>query len=205
MIAIIDYGMGNLLSVQKAFEYLGEDAVIADKPAQVDTAERLVLPGVGAFPDAMVSLERLGWIELLNRDVLKKGKPFLGICLGMQLLAETGEENRSYRGLGWINGRVTRFVQTEKRLKIPHVGWNDIKVVRDNSLLKDIRTGHTFYFVHSYHMVCDDPDDVTAVCDYGGEFTAAIQKNNIFATQFHPEKSQDNGIKILENFVSLNV
>lgn len=201
MIAIIDYGMGNLLSVQKAVEYLGEDAKLVSDPSEISAAERLVLPGVGAFPDAMVSLKRFGWIKVLEQEVLEKKKPFLGICLGMQLLAETGEENGHCQGLGWLRGEVRRFDFANKKLKVPHVGWNEIKLCTNTSVFKGLPFDSTFYFVHSYHMVCKDKEDIAATCNYGIEFTAAVHKENIFATQFHPEKSQDNGLKVLENFL----
>ena len=193
--------MGNLLSVQKALEYLGEDVRIISAPKNLQNAERLVLPGVGAFPDAMANLERHGWQDALHVEVFEKKKPFLGICLGMQLLAEFGEENGGSRGLGWIKGAVKLFTLADRSLKIPHVGWNEIIAVPNSPLFNGIRPGATFYFVHSYHFVCTEQHDVAALCQYGSEFTAAIRKENIFATQFHPEKSQDNGLKVLENFV----
>ena len=193
--------MGNLLSVQKALEYLGEDVRIISAPKNLQNAERLVLPGVGAFPDAMANLERHGWQDALHVEVFEKKKPFLGICLGMQLLAEFGEENGGSRGLGWIKGTVKLFTLADRSLKIPHVGWNEIIAVPNSPLFNGIRPGATFYFVHSYHFVCTEQHDVAVRCQYGSEFTAAIRKENIFATQFHPEKSQDNGLKVLENFV----
>ncbi len=204
MIAIIDYGMGNLLSVQKAFEYLGEEARLIANPALLEEATHVVLPGVGAFPGAVAALKEKGWIAPLEREVLGGGKPFLGICLGMQLLAEYGEENSRCQGLGWIRGHVKPFVFDSPELKVPHVGWNEISPRDDVQLLKGLGKEATFYFVHSYHMVCKDENDIAATCEYGYTFPAAIQKGNIFATQFHPEKSQDNGIKILENFVDWN-
>ena len=193
--------MGNLLSVQKALEYLGEDAAVISNPKKLREAERIMLPGVGAFPNAMANLESRGWIEVLHYEVQEKKKPFLGICLGMQLLAEYGDENGRCAGLGWLNAEVKRFSFNTRDLKIPHVGWNEIRPVKISPLLHGVKYGTTFYFVHSYHMVCDDISDIAALCDYGGEFAAVVQKDNIFATQFHPEKSQDNGLKILENFV----
>jgi imidazole glycerol-phosphate synthase subunit HisH len=200
MIAIIDYGMGNLLSVKSSFEYLGEEAVVINDPAELNTAERIVLPGVGAFPDAMDNLKKGGWINPLTLQVLERKKPFLGICLGMQLLADLGNEVRKTKGLGWIPGEVVNFSLQDSNLKIPHVGWNNVQLKKNNNMLNGIKSGSDFYFVHSYHLKCSNEDHIAAVADYGGEFTAAIQKENIFATQFHPEKSQDFGLKIIENF-----
>jgi glutamine amidotransferase len=204
MIAIIDYGMGNLMSVLKAFEYLGEDVEVTANPNSIQRADKIVLPGVGAFPDAMASLVQNGWVDALQKEVREKAKPFLGICLGMQLLAEQGEENHPCKGLGWIKGTVKRFALSAKEFKIPHVGWDEIRQTGNSSLFRGIKTGSTFYFVHSFHMICEDEQVVAAFCDYGYAFPAAIEQNNIFATQFHPEKSQDNGLKILENFIAWN-
>jgi glutamine amidotransferase len=202
MISIIDYGMGNLLSVRKAFEYLGEDVRVIDDPKGLSDASHVVLPGVGAFPDAMAALNRRGWADTLQREVVEGGKPFLGICLGMQLLAEFGEENFHCPGLGWIRGSVKRFMLDQRQFKVPHVGWNEIKPIAGVPLFKGVGLGSTFYFVHSYHLICADEADIAAYCDYGYPFAAAIRRGNIFATQFHPEKSQDNGIKVLENFLA---
>lgn len=194
--------MGNLLSVLKALEYLGEDAEVVAQPDKLADASRIILPGVGAFPDAMASLAEKGWIAALEREVLGSKKPFLGICLGMQLLAETGEENGRCQGLGWIKGEVKRFAFADHTLKVPHVGWNEVAFTGNSPLSSGVGSGATFYFVHSYHLVCREHDDVAAWCDYGGPFVAAVRKGNIAATQFHPEKSQDNGLRVLENFVS---
>jgi len=202
MIAIIDYGMGNLLSVLKAFEHLGEEARVIATPAGLADATHVVLPGVGAFPDAMAALAKNGWVEGLQREILEGGKPFLGICLGMQLLAEFGEENVHCPGLAWIRGGVKRFALDPQQYKVPHVGWNEITSVGNSLLFRGLGPGATFYFVHSYHMICEEGADIAAYCDYGYPFPAAIRKENIFATQFHPEKSQDNGLKVLENFLA---
>lgn len=203
MIVIIDYGMGNLLSVRKAFEYLGEEVTVISDPQKMEEASRVVLPGVGAFPDAIMALGAKGWLEALQRQVVEAGKPFLGICLGMQLLADEGEENYPCKGLGWVRGKVKRFLFTDKEFKVPQVGWNEVRPTGNSPLFQGIREGDTFYFVHSYHMVCADEKDIAAKCHYGEDFVAAVQKDNVFATQFHPEKSQDNGLKILKNFIEL--
>lgn len=201
MIAIIDYEMGNKYSVQNALSYLGEDAVVTRAPAELSKAERFILPGVGAFGAAMDNLHRFGLVEIIREEVLHKGKPFLGICLGMQLLADEGEEKGLNQGLGLIPGRVVMLQPDDPELKLPHVGWNDIDVADNHPLFKGLKKDKAFYFVHSYHYVLQNAADLAARCNYGGWFTAAIQRNNIFATQFHPEKSQKNGLVVLDSFV----
>ncbi len=196
MIAVIDYGMGNLRSVQKAFEKVGCDAVITNDLKTIDNASKLVLPGVGAFKDCMANLERLTLADPIVRAI-EKGKPFLGICLGLQLLFEESEEFGSGKGLGIIKGKVARFPKNE--LKVPHMGWNRISKVRDTPLLDGVEEGSHFYFVHSYFVKPEE--DVTATTtEYGMGFTSSILKDNIFACQFHPEKSQEEGLKILKAF-----
>lgn len=202
MIAIIDYGMGNVRSVFNALDYIGEEAVITAAPEVIDNASRLILPGVGAFGDAMKNLAARGLIEVLHRQVFEKGKPFLGICLGQQLLAKSSTEHGYHTGLGWFDAHVVKFNVSSSGLKVPHMGWNEIAPQVDHPLFSDLLENQlTFYFVHSFHMVCNNPANVAAICEYGYPFAAAIFRDNIFATQFHPEKSQDNGIQILENFV----
>ena len=191
---IIDYGMGNLLSVQRAFEKCGSDAVIIDNPLDLREAEHIVLPGVGAFPDAMNNLRDGGWIEELNRAVLEKETPILGICLGMQLLAERGYEVCECGGLGYIPGEIVRFEQTQARERIPHVGWNDIEGIED---------GTNYYFVHSYHFKVRDEENIAAVTPYCGEFVSAVAKDHIVGTQFHPEKSQKAGFRLIKNFLAM--
>lgn len=196
MIAVIDYGMGNLRSVQKGFERVGLDAIVTDDPKVIDDAHRIVLPGVGAFRDCMTNLENRGLIEPVLKGI-EKGKPFLGICLGLQLLFEESEEFVLQRGLGVIKGKVVRF--DSELLKVPHIGWNSIKKVGDCPVLKDVDDGSYFYFVHSYYVV--PANNVTATTtEYGVEFTSSIARDNIFACQFHPEKSQEDGLKILKAF-----
>ena len=197
MIAIIDYGMGNLRSVQKAFEYLGFEAVITDDAEMVKAADRVVLPGVGAFEDAMARLRETG-LDQAFMEAAQGGKPVLGICLGMQMMFERSEENGVHEGLGVFPGAVTRF--EERGLKIPHMGWNTL-ATRDCPLF-DAGDGPCVYFVHSY-CVAEVSDDFTAAtCDYGQTFTAAVCRGNIMATQFHPEKSGDAGLRMLGRFAT---
>lgn len=197
MIAIIDYGMGNLRSVQKAVEKVGFDSVLADKPEKLEGADKIVLPGVGAFRDAMKGLGERGLIEPVLRHV-REGRPYFGICLGLQILFSESEEDGPCKGLDVIPGKVVRF--KEDHLKIPHIGWNQVSFKRDVPIARDIPQGTYMYFVHSYYVCPDDPNIVAAVTEYGGEFTSIICKDNIFATQFHPEKSQANGLALLKNF-----
>jgi len=200
-VVVVDYGMGNVRSVVNALSAAGADVLLSSRIEGLRAADRIVLPGVGAFGDCMRGVAAAGLVEALDAEVRGKGKPFLGICVGMQLLAGEGHENGVYAGLGWLPGAVTRFTVEAKGLKVPHAGWNDVLTTRDSVLLKGFRPGPTFYFVHSYHFVCDDAADVTAVCDYGGPFTAAVERGNVFGTQFHPEKSQENGQRLLRNFL----
>lgn len=201
--AIIDYGMGNLLSVQRAFEKCGSDAVIIENPLELRSAERIVLPGVGAFPDAMGNLRSGGWIEELNRAVLKKEKPLLGICLGMQLLADKGYEGRETEGLGYISGKVILLNRTEATERIPHVGWNDIEKYGESPLFEGIEDGANYYFVHSYHFEVKDDENIASLTPYCGKFVSAVKKHNIVGTQFHPEKSQKAGFKLIKNFLRM--
>lgn len=201
--AIIDYGMGNLLSVQRAFEKCGSDAVIIDNPLELRDVERIVLPGVGAFPDAMDNLRKNGWIEELNRAVLEKETPILGICLGMQLLADKGYEVRECDGLGYIPGEIIRFTQTQEKERIPHVGWNEILKREDSPLFDGIADGTNYYFVHSYHFRVANEENIATVTPYCGEFVSSVIKDNIVGTQFHPEKSQKAGFKLIKNFLSM--
>lgn len=198
MIAVVDYGMGNLRSVQKALENIGLDAVITSNPSDLDRAKAIVVPGVGAFGDAIHNLERLGLKDKIIENI-EKGKPYLGICLGLQILFEYGYEFGEHQGLGVVQGAVVRF---DERLdiKIPHMGWNQIHKNKDSKMFKDIKEDEFFYFVHSYYAKPDNPEIVATTTDYGINFCSAIEYENIWAVQFHPEKSQQAGLKLLSNF-----
>lgn len=203
MITIIDYGMGNLRSVQKGFERVGLSAQVTSDPAVVARAERLVLPGVGAFRDCIHNLREGGFIDPIQEHVAS-GRPFLGICLGLQLLFTESEEFGIHQGLGIIPGKVVRFPAGMKvaneELKVPHMGWNRIAIRRPSPLYSGIAEGSFVYFVHSYYVVPDDAAVVATETDYGLSYCSSIWRDNVVATQFHPEKSQALGLKMLENF-----
>jgi glutamine amidotransferase len=201
MIVIVDYGMGNLRSVQKGFERVGAEAHISGDPELLSRADKIVLPGVGAFQDAMRELEQRRLVEPLVAAV-KQGTPFLGICLGLQLLFDVSFEGEECRGLGVIPGQVVRF-NLPQGFKIPHMGWNQAIIRRPAPVLEGIQTGDYFYFVHSYFVVPEDPSWVAMEADYGGPFCAMIWRDNLYATQFHPEKSQETGQRLLRNFAQL--
>ena len=210
MIGIIDYQMGNLRSVQKAFEFVGTSAVILTDAAQVAGVDRLVLPGVGAFGDGMERLRKGGWIDALG-SFIQTGRPFLGICIGMQVLFDSSQEDapspdEPVAGLKILSGPVTRF-QCDRpeagRLKVPHMGWNTITWTRPDPLLAGLDQESAVYFVHSYRAESADEQVRSATCDYGGPFCASLWKDNIWATQFHPEKSQKVGLKMLANFTAI--
>lgn len=200
MIAIIDYGLGNLASVQNMFRKIGvRDAIITSDAGQIAMADKILLPGVGAFDAGMSKLEASGLIPLLNKKALQEKVPVLGICLGMQMLSRKSEEGVK-PGLGWIDADTRKFNPDPKlKLKVPHMGWDYIKVSRTNPLL-DSDKKQRFYFVHSYFVKCDDASQVLATCDFDGPFVCAVNKGNIFGTQFHPEKSLRFGMQVLENF-----
>jgi len=200
-IAIIDYGMGNLRSVEKAFAYVGYDAFIAHTPEEVLKGTHVVLPGVGGFRECMANLKACGMDEAVYESI-RRGRPFLGICLGLQLLFSESEEFGLHKGLDIIKGRVVRL-RPEKGLKIPHMGWNQLEIVREVPHLAGIENNSYVYFVHSYHVVPEERDIIATFTDYGGEFVSSIYKDNIFACQFHPEKSHTVGLKILKNFGTL--
>jgi glutamine amidotransferase len=197
-IVIIDYGMGNLRNIQKGFEWVGFEATLTRSKREIDRASAIVLPGVGAFKDCMKNLERYGLIDPLIRSI-KKGKPYMGICLGLQILFTESEEFGSCPGLDLIKGKVVRFVPDHEH-KVPHMGWNTIEIVRRPSAFSGIESGDFFYFVHSYYVVTEEKEWISSVTDYGKPFVSSIWKENLFATQFHPEKSQQKGLRILENF-----
>ncbi len=201
MIAVVDYGMGNLRSVQKGLESVGATAVITRDPDEIAKADHLVLPGVGAFPECMKNLTGLGLVEPIL-DHIGTGRPFLGICLGLQLLFNESEEFGKHEGLKVIPGTVKGF-DRGMDLKIPHMGWNEVMFRTDSTMFKGIDDGSYFYFVHSFYVAPDNREHVAAESDYGITFTCAAVHDNVFATQFHPEKSQDLGLRMLKNFSRL--
>ena len=201
MIKIVDYGMGNLRSVQKAFEKLGHAAEICDQPSKLGDVDKLVLPGVGAFRDAIHEVRRREFVTPIL-DHLASGKPVLGICLGLQMLFDVSYEDGEWPGLGIVPGKVVRF-QDQPDLKIPHMGWNQLQITGEPALLANIPRDAHFYFVHSYHVVPTDRSVVIAESEHGERFVAAIGRGNLWATQFHPEKSQKHGLQLLANFAAL--
>jgi glutamine amidotransferase len=202
-IALIDYGSGNLQSAYKALELVSnckKKIFITSNSKDLLKADKIILPGVGAFADCMKGLKSIsGMIDVLNEVVLEKKKPFLGICIGMQLLATEGKEKGNHKGLGWIKGKVIK-IKKNKKIKIPHMGWNTVKVISKHPILK--RKKFESYFVHSYNFICKDKKNIIATCDYQQKITAIVGKENIIGTQFHPEKSQKIGLEILKNFIS---
>lgn len=202
-IAVIDYGMANLRSVQNAFAQIGHRAEIVVDPQEAGRFDRLVLPGVGAFKDAIATLRRTGWDQAVKGHI-NAGRPLLGICLGLQLLFDVGFEDGEHQGLGILPGRCVRFdVDAAFGLKVPHMGWNQLKVIRPCPLFRDLPQGAGVYFVHGYHVVPDDPAVIATTTDYGRDFVSSIWRDNLMATQFHPEKSQSVGLGILANFATL--
>ena len=207
--AIIDYGSGNLRSAAKAFERAAADAtptapvLVTDDPETVRQAERIVLPGVGAFADCKAGLgSREGMIEALEDAVLRRGVPFLGICVGMQLMARVGHEHGEHEGLGWIDGEVAPLAPCDEALKVPHMGWNDLALEGEaHPVLQGLPDDAHAYFVHSYGLTCCRPDEVFASVDYGGPVTAVAGRDNMVGTQFHPEKSQEVGLTVIDNFL----
>lgn len=197
MIAIVDYGMGNLRSVEKGFLKAGVDAEVVSDAKAIDDSDGVVLPGVGAFRDCISNLNNAGLTEAIIRNI-EKGKPFLGICLGLQMLFSESEEFGMCKGLDVLKGKVVRFPESE--LKVPHMGWNNVKVMRRPPVFDGIPDNSYFYFVHSFYVAPEDKGVVATTTDYGLEFTSMVWKDNIFATQFHPEKSQELGLKILKGF-----
>ena len=199
IINIIDYGMGNLQSVNNALEILNCDSRISNKASDIDNADAIILPGVGSFGQAMDNLESLNLITSLRQAVLDSKKPFLGICLGMQLLADRSEEQGGHKGLSLIPGEV-REIPIREKLRLPHIGWNDLQINKSRPLFEGIDDKSAFYFVHSYRFECDDKY-VTSKTRYGSDITSSIQSNNIFGVQFHPERSQRKGLHLLDNFI----
>lgn len=198
MIAIIDYGMGNLRSVQKALEAVGSSAQVTCDPDRVRAADKVILPGVGAFADAIAELNRTGLGDAF-KDAVAAGKPCLGVCLGLQLLFDASEEDGLHQGLGLLRGRIVRF-PNRPGLKVPHMGWNTLRIVRPAPVFADLPAEPSVYFVHSYRAIPEDPADVAAEADYPGPFAAAVWRDNLMAAQFHPEKSQKVGLAMYANF-----
>lgn len=199
---IIDYGLGNLRSVTGALRKLDFEPRISNKLEDIEKAEKLILPGVGAFGDGMKNLEHLGLVEPLNQLVLNERKPILGICLGSQLMARESCEFGHHVGLGWIDARVTALKTKNNKLRVPHLGWNDLIQLKDSILFEGIPHDALFYYVHSFYIQCKNRDIVIGECEYGIRFTAAFNQNNIYGTQFHPEKSQLSGLTLLKNFLT---
>ncbi|MBK7380895.1 MAG: imidazole glycerol phosphate synthase subunit HisH [Ignavibacteriales bacterium] len=202
MIVIIDYGMGNLRSVQKAFERIKIPVLITSDKTEILKADKIVLPGVGNFERGISNLKSNGLFDTLNERVTEHKIPILGICLGMQLMTEFSEEG-NVEGFGWIKARTIKFVFDRAYLKIPHMGWNNINVVRDSPITNNISSDNLFYFVHSYYVSCENRGDVLATSNYGVSFVSSFQKENIYGCQFHPEKSHDAGLQMLKNFSEL--
>lgn len=205
MIVIIDYGVGNLRSVYNKLKRIGHPAEITSDPALISKADKLILPGVGHFRNGMNKLKDYGLLELLNRRVLTEKIPIFGICLGVQLFTKRSEEG-DCEGLGWIDAETVRFVIPEAdrtKFKVPHIGWNSVKIVKDSALFKNVDPSELFYFVHSYHLKCNNHAVELGTSNYEYEFVSCIEQGNIFGTQFHPEKSQDAGVQLFENFAKL--
>ncbi len=201
MTAIIDYEAGNIMSVLNAMKYLGENAVLTKDPEVILSADRVILPGVGAFGDAMHKIHKFGLFDVI-REVTNRGIPFLGICLGLQLLFESSEESPGVEGLGILSGKIYRIPEGEG-LKVPQIGWNDLSFPREGKLFKGLPENSYVYFVHSYYLKADDPSIVTAQTEYGVTIDASVERGNVFACQFHPEKSETIGMQILKNFIEL--
>lgn len=201
MVAIIDYDAGNIRSVEKAVRYLGKEAVVTSDPEKILAADRVILPGVGAFGDAMKRLHAMGLVEVI-RQVADRGTPFLGICLGLQLLFEKSEESPGVAGLGLLRGEILRLPELPG-LKVPHIGWNSLKYPNPGRLFRGIPEDSYVYFVHSYYLKAQDEGIVTATTEYGTLVHASVESGNLFACQFHPEKSSETGLTILENFLSI--
>lgn len=201
MIALIDYDAGNMKSVEKALQLLGQETLVTRNPEEIYRADGVILPGVGSFGDAMGNLHRFHLVEVI-RQVVDRGIPFLGICLGLQLLFESSEESPGVEGLGLLPGKILR-IPSQEGLKIPHMGWNDISFPHSGRLFAGVEEHSYVYFVHSYYLKAEDPSIVTAVTHYGTTIHASVEKGNLFACQFHPEKSSDVGLRILENFAAI--
>ena len=202
MVAVIDYDAGNIKSVEKAMMALGEDVVVTRKQEEILLADHVILPGVGAFGDAMEKLHKYGLVEVI-KEVVDKSTPFLGICLGLQLLFESSEESEGVEGLGILRGKIVRLPD-DQGLKIPHIGWNSLRYPNSGRLFEGLPEESYVYFVHSYYLQAAEPQIVTATTEYAALIHASVEKENVFACQFHPEKSSDVGMKILRNFLAVS-
>lgn len=200
-VAVVDYGVSNLDSVARALEECGATPYVTSDPAELKHASLMVLPGVGAFADGMANLRERGLDQALREQVLEQGVPLLGVCLGMHLLADRGIEGGETQGLGLVPGSVLKLQPDEPSTRVPHVGWNEVHPARPSALMEGIEDGRDFYFVHSYHLACDDPADVLATTPYCGGIASAVQRGIVAGVQFHPEKSQKAGFALLRNFV----
>lgn len=201
MIAIIDYDAGNVKSVEKALQFLGQEAVLTREKEILLKADKVILPGVGSFGNAMEKLHQYGLVDVIYQ-IVEKGTPFLGICLGLQLMFESSEESPGVKGLGLLKGRIVRIPEADG-LKVPQIGWNDLRFPKESRLFKGFSGGEYVYFVHSYYLQAEDENDVAATTEYGVHIHAAVERGNVFACQFHPEKSADVGLQILKNFVEI--
>jgi imidazole glycerol-phosphate synthase subunit HisH len=204
LIAIVNYGSGNIQAIANIYGRLSVPFVVAATPGDLVGVDRIILPGVGAFDQAMNELDASGIRQALDVCVLNERKPILGICVGMQLLAKSNEEGGA-KGLGWIDATVKRFEHSTfgQTRQLPHLGWNTVKPARVDALFAGVEPQHGYYFLHSYYFSCHDPDDVLASTDYGGQFTCAVRRQNVYGVQFHPEKSHQNGVQLLKNFALL--
>lgn len=202
-VAVIDYGMGNLDSVARAVEECGSAPIVTDREEEIEKATHIILPGVGAFPDGIGNVKKRSLDEILGEHVLVGQIPFLGICLGMQMLATKGWEGGETNGLGWIDGEVHRLEPVGQDVRIPHIGWGEVVFAQESTLFKGIESGRDFYFVHSYQLRCRNDEDVLARTPYYGGFVSAVERGHIFGVQFHPEKSQRMGFQVLKNFLSV--
>lgn len=204
MIAIVNYGSGNIQAIANIYGRLGVPFVVAATPAELAGTDRVILPGVGAFDQAMNELDASGMRQALDTCVLEQRQPILGVCVGMQLLARSSDEGEA-KGLGWIDGVVVRFDQATvgQATQLPHMGWNTVEPVRADPLFEGVEAQNGYYFLHSYHFRCDHPHDVLATTEYGAAFTCAVRRENIYGVQFHPEKSHQNGVQLLKNFAGL--
>lgn len=201
-ITIVDYKMGNIRSIENALHYFGAHHEVSGSPEVVRKSGKLILPGVGSFRMAMANIKSMGLLDALNEAVMERKIPVFGICLGMQIFADAGFEDGYSEGLGWIRGKVVPFDFKGSSIRIPHVGFNTA-MINHGAIFIGLASAADFYFVHSYHFLCEDGDDVSAWCDYHGRFVASVQKGNVYGTQFHPEKSQANGLAVIKNFIDI--